>query len=75
MATTRLNKVANKLVSDLFAPREFDENAETVEEISQRIGASAKTISGQIRKMVLEGKIERVWKRGTKNPIPAYRIK
>jgi DNA-binding transcriptional regulator GbsR (MarR family) len=75
MATTRLNKVANKLVSDLFIKKEFDENAETIDEIAAKSGISRAQASKTVLGMLKIGKIEKVWKRGSKFPIPAYRIK
>jgi len=70
----KITKSAMK-ASDLFEVREFDESSETVEEIAGKIGVSITEARRQCSKLVKDGKLEKVWKKGTRNPIVSYRPK
>jgi len=69
------NKAAALLVSELFQQKIIDESAESLAEISAKTGRSPTSTAREIRAMLKAGKIEQVWKRGSRWPVPAYRIK
>ena len=73
-------KTANKVSQDLMLQlmgggRVFDESAETCLELAERLGISGCTALRRIRKLLKDGKLERVWKKGLTGPVPAYRVK
>jgi predicted transcriptional regulator len=70
-----LNKVVATLVSELFPKRIVDDSAESVKEISKRVQLSERQALRSVEQLIAEGKIEKVWKHGTRNLIPAFRIK
>jgi hypothetical protein len=74
-ADMKANKAAALLVSELFERKTIDETAESSAEISAKTGRSLASTGRDIQAMLKAGKIEQVWKRGSKGLIPAYRIK
>jgi transposase len=75
MEAADMNDVSKQLVSALYPKKVVDDTAESITEISKRAGKSPKTIERWVRQQVAEGKVEKVWKRGSKWLVPAYRIK
>ena len=62
-------------VSDLFNKREIDDSAESCEEIALKNNVQIFLVRKQMRAMVASGKVEQVWKHGSRQLIPAYRFK
>jgi len=75
VADMKANKFAAVLVSELFERKVFDELAETSIEIAAKTGKSPRTVDRMIAGMLAAGTVEKVWKRGTHRPVPAYRVK
>ena len=69
------NKAAALLVSELFNPRIIDESAETCDEIAAKTVRQVFLIRKEVRRLVHAGRVEQVWKRGTRQLVPAYRFK
>jgi DNA-binding transcriptional regulator GbsR (MarR family) len=62
------------MASELMPKRIFDENAQSILEITRATGMARTTVNDYVRKLMQQGKMERVWKRGSRHPVPAYRI-
>jgi hypothetical protein len=64
------------LVSELIrSEKVFDDNAETIAEMSERTGLKRTLTERAVAKLLKEDKIEQVWKRGPHLMQKAYRIK
>jgi hypothetical protein len=74
-ADMKANKAAAVLVSELFARKVIDDTAETCDEIAAKTGRQIFLIRKEVRRRVELGEIEQVWKRGTRQLVPAYRVK
>ena len=77
METARMkqtNAICKLLASELMPKRIFDENAQSILEITRATGMARTTVNDYVRKLMQQGKMERVWKRGSHHPVPAYRI-
>jgi hypothetical protein len=68
------NAICKLLASELMPKRIFDENAQSILEITRATGMARTTVNDYVCKLIQQGKMERVWKRGSHHPIPAYRI-
>lgn len=76
IAGMSLNKLAKQLVSALLDDgRIWDDNAETVAEMAEKLKLSPRATSDRLKKKLAEGKIEKVWKRVNNIPCQAYRLK
>jgi hypothetical protein len=73
MATPSVNETASKLLAALYPVKIIDENGETAEKISVKIGKSYSHTRKLVLDQVKAGALEEVWKRGRIRLIPAYR--
>ena len=69
----KTNAIAALLTSQLIPALVFDETAQTMEEIAAAAGIARQTAAAKILKLIAAGQVERVWRRGPRRPIPAYR--
>ncbi len=53
----------------------LDDNAETSSEIARKIGRCRSVTKERIKKLLEDGKLEKVWKRVGTNRVIAYRVK
>jgi len=61
------------LLSDLVPKREFDQNAQTIQEFADASKMCRSSAVNYIRKLVNAGKAEQCWKKIDGKPIRAYR--
>ena len=73
MATPSVNETASKLLAALYPVKIIDENGETAEKISVKIGKSYSHTRKLVLDQVKAGALEEVWKRGRIRLIQAYR--
>lgn len=72
----KANDIAKMLASALLDDHKiYDENAETIIEISGKIGLGRWASSQKVSAAVKAGKLEKVWKRVGNRTLPAYRVK
>jgi len=69
----KTNAIAALLTSQLIPALVFDDKAQTMQEIADAAGIARQTAAAKILKLVNAGQVERVWKRGPRRPVPAYR--
>jgi len=60
--------------SDLVDHKEVDQSAQTVQEFGVAVGCSGSTALRHVRLLMLEKKVEKVWKYVGSKLVPAYRV-
>jgi hypothetical protein len=72
--TPTANELAQTLVSTLIPRKTIDQSAQTITEIVAVSGVNKNTVGPEVRRLLAEGKIEKVWKRVNSQVVPAYRV-
>lgn len=64
------------LVSELIDHRVFDESAESIKEMVTKSDGRLRyrDAARQVENLLIEGRIEKVWKHGPVRAVPAFRI-
>jgi hypothetical protein len=60
--------------SDLVEHKEIDQSAQTTQEFMVALGCSNSTALRHVRLLMLEKKVEKVWKYVGSKLVPAYRV-
>ena len=64
-----------RLASELVCTRIIDQTAETAREIADKNRLNVWQAQREVKKLVISGTLEQVWKKIGRTTIPAYRIK
>lgn len=70
----KTNDIAKMLVSELIPKKIVDENAQTIAEIATVSKISATSAKCNVKHLLDDKKIEKVWKQNGRNLVPAYRV-
>ena len=71
----KTNKLSSMLVSELLGTVRVDQSAETIKEIAAKTGRGEMTAARLVKKLMAEGKLEKVLKQVGNRAVPAYRVK